>query len=161
MVFVKFLTVKSLKCSRDVRLDWRLSFNLSYVNLATGASDTLVYLIVMLSKSVFGENGTQSPGELPSSESTIHPSKNPNSLAPTDTAAARASRPVSSTFGQSQPLSAGVVDEPKPDVPFAALKSFMAGAISGAIAKTAVAPFDRFVYCCLLFLKNSFIVLYS
>lgn len=31
----------------------------------------------------------------------------------------------------------------EPPVPFAALKSFAAGAISGAIAKTAVAPFDR------------------
>lgn len=34
--------------------------------------------------------------------------------------------------------------EMKP-VPYASLKSFSAGAISGAIAKTVVAPFDRFV----------------
>lgn len=32
-----------------------------------------------------------------------------------------------------------------PPVPHAALKSFAAGAISGAVAKTAVAPFDRYV----------------
>lgn len=34
----------------------------------------------------------------------------------------------------------------EPVVPYAAAKSFTAGAISGAIAKTAVAPFDRFVF---------------
>lgn len=32
-----------------------------------------------------------------------------------------------------------------PTVPYASIKSFAAGAISGAISKTAVAPFDRYV----------------
>ncbi|CAN8077123.1 unnamed protein product [Agarophyton chilense] len=36
----------------------------------------------------------------------------------------------------------GAVDE-SPTVPYASLKSFFAGAVSGAVAKTAVAPLDR------------------